>query len=420
MTSDDVKEAYVWIWLPGETSPVVAGRLHYDGDKIQFNYGRSYLDRTSDSNPAIPIYEPELPLKPGLLIPPNGLSMHGCIRDASPDAWGRRVILYRKLGIKSPKADTAELNELTYLLESGSDRIGAIDFQYDPYTYKPRLPTNTNLEELLNSANLIERGLPISPELYEALLRGSSIGGARPKVLIENEGTKYIAKFESTTDHYRVVKAEFIAMRLAFLAGLNVAPVRIVQAANKDVLLIERFDRIFDGKDWTRKLMVSTLTLFGLDEMTARYASYEDFAEIIRSRFTEPKQTLKELYSRLSFNVLCGNTDDHARNHAAFYNGNQLELTPAYDICPQGRIGNEASQAMRIYGTANLSQLKTCLMAAHCFHLSEHEALDIFDHQITVIKQHWDMVCDEAEIGEIDKKFLWGRDFLNPFSLLTE
>ena len=161
-------------------------------------------------------------------------------------------------------------------------------------------------------------------------------------------------------------------------------------------------------------------TKFVFDEMTARYASHKDFVEIIRSRFTEPKQTLKELYSRLSFNVLCGNTDDHARNHAAFYNGNQIELTPAYDICPQGRIRNEASQAMRIYGTANLSQLKTCLMVAHCFHLSEHEALDIFDHQITVIKQHWDMVCDEAEIGEIDKNFLWRRDFLNPFSLLTE
>jgi hypothetical protein len=109
-----------------------------------------------------------------------------------------------------------------------------------------------------------------------------------------------------------------------------------------------RFDRVPKGDGWSRKAMVSALTLFGLDDMMARYASYETFAEIIRHRFTEPKATLTEVFSRLVFNILCGNTDDHARNHAAFWNGKELTLTPAYDICPQGRTGNEASQAMLI------------------------------------------------------------------------
>jgi len=149
-----------------------------------------------------------------------------------------------------------------------------------------------------------------------------------------------VAKFSSNTDLYSIVKAEFIAMRLAAMAGLDVAPVKLVKAANKDVLLIERFDRVPKGKLWTRKAMVSALTLFDLDEMMARYASYETLAEIIRHRFTDPKNTLKELFSRLVFNILCGNTDDHARNHAAFWNGKELTLTPAYDICPQGRTGN--------------------------------------------------------------------------------
>ena len=121
------------------------------------------------------------------------------------------------------------------------------------------------------------------------------------------------------------------------------------------------------------KTFESALTMFGLNDMTARYASYEDFAEIIRHRFTEPKKTLKELYSRLVFNILCGNTDDHARNHAAFWDGKALTLTPAYDICPQGRTGNEASQAMKISGNRNLSQLKSCLGAAHHFLLSKKE-----------------------------------------------
>jgi len=196
-----------------------------------------------------------------------------------------------------------------------------------------------------------------------------------------------------------------------------VATVQLKKAANKDVLLIERFDREKTAAGWSRKAMVSALILFGLDEMAARYASYEDLAEIIRHRFTNPKDTLKELFSRLVFNILCGNTDDHARNHAAFWDGKALTLTPAYDICPQARSGYEASQAMLIAGANNLSQLKTCLATAHNFLLSKDEAHTIFDQLKTVIENHWDEVCDQAQLSEVDKNLLWGRQFLNPFSI---
>jgi len=416
MTSKTEKEAFVWIWLPGETEPVVAGRLEAYNGNILFNYGKSYLDRIGDSNPAIPIYEPELPLKAGLLPLPEGLTMPGCIRDAAPDAWGRRVIINKKLGRKGTNADTAELDELTYLLESGSDRIGALDFQRSPVAYMPRIANDVSMEELIESAERVEKGVPLTPELDQALFHGTSIGGARPKALIQDQGKKYVAKFSSGTDLYNVIKAEFVAMRLAELAGLNVAPVTLTKAANKDVLLIERFDRVPKGDKWERKAMVSALTLLGLDDLMARYASYETLSEIIRHRFTNPKATLKELFSRLVFNILCGNTDDHARNHAAFWDGKALTLTPAYDICPQGRAGNEASQAMLISGSNNLSQLKTCLETAHNFLLSEEEAREIFGNLTAAIEKYWEAVCEEAELNEVDKKLLWRRQFLNAFS----
>jgi len=417
MISSHDKEAYVWIWLPDETEPVVAGRLEADNGNILFNYGKSYLERTRDKKPAIAIYEPELPLKAGVLPLHEGLTMPGCIRDAAPDAWGRRVIINKKLGRKGASTDTGELDELTYLLESGSDRIGALDFQRSPTEYIPRSANNVGMEELIESVERVEKGVPLTPELDQALFHGSSIGGARPKALIQDQGKKYIAKFSSSADLYSVVKAEFIAMRLAALSGLNVAPVKLIKAANKDVLLIERFDRKPKDQGWSRKAMVSALTLFGLDDMMARYASYETFAEIIRHRFTDPKATLEEVFSRLVFNILCGNTDDHARNHAAFWNGKELTLTPAYDICPQGRTGNEASQAMLISGNNNLSQLKSCLETAHNFLLSKIQARAIFEKMISAIKRHWDCVCEEAELSEVDKKLLWSRQFLNPFSI---
>ena len=406
-------EAYVWIWLRGATEPVVAGKLEAQGKYITFNYGKSYLERPE----ALAIYEPELPLQSGILPLLNGLDMPSSIRDAAPDAWGRRVIINRKMGLKGIDTDTAVLDEMTYLLESGSDRIGALDFQHSPKEYIPRSTQNASLEELLESAQRVEKGIPLSPDLDQALFHGSSIGGARPKALIESGTSKYIAKFSASNDTYSVVKAEYLAMRLAALCGLSVAPVKLVQALGKDVLLIERFDRSKIASGWTRKPMVSALTLFGLSDMTARYASYEDFAHMIRVRFIEPKKTLKELFGRVVFNILCGNNDDHARNHAAFWDGKELTLTPAYDICPQARTGNESTQAMKIIGNNGYSQLKTCLMAAHHFLLSEKEAIEIFNTFQENIRNHWDSVCDEASLAEVDKSFFWGRQFLNPFSL---
>ena len=411
------KDAFVWIWLPDATEPVVAGKLEADDQgNVQFNYGKSYLDRINANPPAISIYEPELPLKNGVLPLIDGLTMPGCIRDSAPDAWGRRVIINKKLGRKGKDTDTDALGELTYLLESGSDRIGALDFQRSPTEYVPRSANNVPLEELLQSAARVEQGVPLTPELDQALFHGSSIGGARPKALIEDQGTKYVAKFSSSTDLYSVVKAEYIAMRLAALAGINVAPVKLVQAAQKDILLIERFDREKTAKGWTRKAMVSALTLFGLDDMMARYASYETFAEIIRHRFDDPKETLEELFSRIVFNILCGNTDDHARNHAAFWNGKTLRLTPAYDICPQGRTGSEATQAMLISGDNRLSKFKSCLDAAPHFQLSESEAKAIFEKQRKAIEANWDKVCDEADLSAVDRKLFWKRQFLNTFA----
>ncbi|MCB1875300.1 MAG: type II toxin-antitoxin system HipA family toxin [Chromatiales bacterium] len=413
MNSDGLySEAFVWAWLPGEIRPVVAGKLTAEGGQLIFNYGKSYLAREN----TIALYAPELPLQSGHIPLLPGLSIPGCIRDGSPDAWGRRVIINRRLGLKDARADTAQLDELTYLLESGSDRTGALDFQRSATEYLPRTTGNVTLDELVEAAERVEEGLPLSPELDQALQHGTSIGGARPKAQIEAGDCKYIAKFSSATDLYSVVKAEFIAMRLAASVGLNVARVSLTRSLNKDVLLIERFDRIQTQAGWQRRMMVSALTLLALDEMMARYASYEELAEIVRHRFANAAATLRELFARLVFNILCGNTDDHARNHAAFWDGETLELTPAYDICPQARTGHEASQAMLIAGDNRMSKLSSCLASAANFLLSRKEAIEIVERQIGFIIEHWDSVCDEASLTETDRVFLWRRQFLNPYA----
>ncbi|MHA3916594.1 type II toxin-antitoxin system HipA family toxin [Halovulum sp. GXIMD14793] len=406
-------EAFVWIWLPENAAPVVAGRITQDADRFVFNYGASYLERRD----AIPIYAPELSLRRGIIEPEAGLSMAGCIRDGSPDAWGRRVLINHLVGARASAAEVGKITEISYLLASGSDRIGALDFQASATEYVPRQKSEATYEELIEAASLIEKGVSLTPGLDQALNHGTSIGGARPKALIDRGDRKLIAKFSASGDLYSVVKAEFIAMKLAAACGMDVAPVSMVTAGGKDVLLIERFDRNRAGEEWHRKAMVSALTILGLDEMMARYASYVDLAEIIRHRFNKPKETLRELFGRVCFNVLCGNTDDHARNHAAFWDGKMLTLSPAYDICPQGRTGNEATQAMLIKDENRMSTLVNCLAAAPDFLLTDNEALNIITQQIVTIAGEWDAICALADLNPTDKALFGGRQFLNPYCI---
>ncbi len=412
MTTSDMgteakKTAYVWVWLPGESAPVVAGRLDDRGPVASFTYGRSYLSRPD----AVALYLPELPLKRGEINPISG-RVAGCIADAGPDAWGRRVIEHHRA------REATDVGILGYLLESGSDRIGALDFQDSPDEYRPRVSGQATLADLAEAAERVENGMRLTPALDRALLHGSSVGGARPKALLADRSRPMIAKFSSGADSYPVVKAEYVAMELARRAGLAVAGVDIREVLGKDVLLVDRFDRTPDGG---RRIMVSALTileLHGADAMAGRYATYTDLAFHVRARFTQADATLRELFSRITFNILVGNTDDHARNHAAFWNGDELTLTAAYDICPQARTGGEAAQAMA-FGEDNdrMSQVVRCVAHASTYHLSAVEAKEIVDHQIAVINDEWTEACDRAALSAVDRERLWGRQFLNPYAL---
>jgi serine/threonine-protein kinase HipA len=411
-TLEDSPQAYVWIWLPTETEPVVAGRIQTDGEVTTFIYGQTYLQRPN----AISIYNKELPLEKGAIAPLAGLQIAGAIRDAAPDAWGRRVILNRKFGKQILGEVEDPLTEINYLLESGSDRIGALDFQASATTYVPRANTNATLEELLTSADRVDQGIALTPELDQAIHHGSSIGGARPKALIDDGQKKFIAKFSSTSDTYDVVKTEFVAMRLAELSGIYVAPVHLKRASGKDVLLIERFDRIKKQTGYERVALVSALTLLELNEMVARHASYQDLAEIVRTRFSKPKEALHELYKRLIFNVLIGNNDDHARNHAALWDGTSLTLSPAYDLCPQKRSGRESNQAMYIFEQDRTSRLQPCLLASKSFLVSTEQAIQITEEIIKSITKNFDQVCKEGRVSEVDQALMKRTQFLTDYA----
>lgn len=402
MTSERV---YVWTWLPGSEEPVVAGAVEAQGEQFPFVYARTYLARPD----AISLYGPELPLRSGSIAPRNRLPLAGALRDASPDGWGRTVIDDRLEAGKRP------LTELDYMLHSGSSRLGALDYQARPDEYVPR-NTSASLDELHEAADRLEAGLPLSTELDRALVHGTGIGGARPKAtIVDGAGIEYVAKFSSSSDRtFEVVNAEAAALALARRAGLRVPDSRIVSSLGEDVLLVRRFDR--DGRRRTH--VVSALTMSGESELTARYVSYPGVLDVLRALGKRGDDPGRELFERIAFNIAISNSDDHARNHAAFWDGDHLTLTPAYDLAPGNRSGETATQAMAWSRdgdrTSNFSAL---IGASQTYGLDRREARASIDRVIDAIEDGFVDAADEARVPQKDRRLLRDHLFLNPGAL---
>lgn len=402
------QDAYVWIWLPGAAEPVICGRVAGSGNVPEaihrFIYGRSYRELEG----AIPLAPHVLPLRAGEQLSRRGL--HGVLRDAAPDAWGRRVLTYC-LQMAVARAE-AELTEIDYLL-AGTSGPGALHFQTAGNAYQPKPHGTVTIEQLLSAAEAVEQNAPLPPELEQALLHGTSIGGARPKASMEDENHHpVIAKFSSTTDIHPMVCLEALGLSLARAAGIETVASRLVTVLNKDVLLIKRFD--CETGRAQRRHFFSILTALELDEMEARYASYADLADYLRRYAEAPSEQCRALFRRMMFNIMIGNTDDHARNHALFWDGRFVRLTPAYDICVMPRIGLEASQAMEIGAQGKHATLGNALSVCGRFGLSETGATEIADEMESAIRDHWQAGCAEAKISDQLANQLWERVVLSP------
>ena len=397
-------EAFVWLWPPGATAPVVCGIVQQAGVQHRFAYASSYLERPD----AVSLYEPELPLHPGWIEPPAGLTIAGTLRDAGPDAWGQRVIIEDLYG-DPDRVDPGDVDQITYFLSSGSNRIGALDFQSSSEEYiercrhgHPRRTPSSGEGSLRGSRPGTRRCVSTGPR---------DVGGrSPPKLTIIDEDTSYVAKLSVSTDPYPVVKAEAVGLELARRVGIDVPASSITRSLGHDVLLVERFDRPGAGR---RRLMVSGLTMLGLDEMAARYATYPDLLDVLRRRGSDPRVG-ERLFERIVFNIAIGNNDDHARNHAAFWDGAELTLTPAYDLCPQARSGETSGQAMAIDRKGvRESSMRACVDAATST-ASIEPMRSTRPSQIDTIAEVWDDVADGCRLTAAERNFLRGRQILNP------
>jgi serine/threonine-protein kinase HipA len=395
----------------GQTDPgfVPAGQLNLteQGSQVlasEFAYGGRYLDRPEafEVDPVSLGLADKAAVRMQFLQPAAGLSEFGGIRDAAPDAWGRRVIEARL------RAPVNSLPESTYLLQAGSDRVGALDVRNA--LGSPGLagagPIHT-LEHILQAAELVQAGLPIPVHLMDVLGAGPTAGGARPKASVrDNDGSLWLAKFPSNGDGFDMARAELCTLELARRCGIVVPALRHLDVGGRSVLLVQRFDRywvspwaaalapqgllhqvpIVPGAQEHRLPFVSGLTLVGCPEAESPLKGYADLAHAMR-RYLHPtciEPDIESLFARMVFNIFVSNDDDHLRNHG-FVRDPRLggwRLSPLYDVVPRPGVARDRFLHLQVGAQGKAATLDNAMTYYAAFFGRR-------DLAIAVVRQVW-------------------------------
>ncbi|HKY40909.1 MAG TPA: HipA domain-containing protein [Polyangiaceae bacterium] len=297
------------------------------GERVSFRYAEQWL--VSPERFAI---DPELFLDPRTTTPARG-GLFGALSDCAPDRWGRQLMQRReRRAAEAAGRAVRTLSELDYLLGvSDESRLGALRFRVrgSYVAADGGVPPLVRLGALLDAAGRIERDEDAEEDLALLVAPGSSLGGARPKAsILDQRGRLSIAKFPREGDEYSVERWEWVALKLAQAAGIQIPDVELVGVAGREVLLSRRFDRV--GRE--RVHFASALTLLGLRD--GDRASYPEIAEILQRDGSQPRADCEQLFRRMVFNIVIANVDDHLRNHGFLRQRQGWTLSPAFDLNP--------------------------------------------------------------------------------------
>lgn len=388
-----------YVFIDGlEDNPVICGffKLNTQTGRGEFNYGKSYLAR-ADAFALDPIH---LPLQPGIVSYTANKGVFGVLSDAGADSWGRKLIL--SLHTSKPQ------NELEFLLAGSGYGVGALVFSLSRSASKHKTNKNTLADlTLLNQAkDDLLANKAISNEAKKAFEFGQSMGGARPKTSVQIGSKLYLAKFNRQDDLFNLVRAEHAAMCMAKELGIRSANTQIHETKNGDVLLVERFD-VSNGLPTHHFLSANSLLQkpkVAFSDL-ATYYSYGELAEFIRHHTGEYADDATELYKRMVFNALIGNTDDHSRNHAFLYHfaDKTWRLSPAYDITP---INNSKQHGIGLGDDGRYASIDNLLSQAKRFGLTRAKATKIISQMKGYIQQWPSHFKRFADISDTDIKRL--------------
>ena len=389
-----MKRLYVYADFDWLDEAELMGELTCDtvrgNETYGFSFAREWLAQHGDV-----FFGEDLRNYPGVQYTSPEKDIFSCFSDALPDRWGRTLLNRREQIVASEeKRPVRRLNSFDYLVGIDDEsRMGGFRFseipggKYINCDASLRVPPLANVCELMQAAHEIEASeelhvLPSKRWLMQLLRPGTSLGGARPKATVnDDDGNLAVAKFPSRKDDYDVALWEHFCHVMGRKAGINVADTHVVSGGQYNILLSKRFDRTGAGR---RKHFASALTLLGLNDgdNASTGCGYTDIVDFIVRCGCDVKNNLEELYRRVAFNIIVGNSDDHFRNHGFILTQKGWELSPAYDINPT--LYEEHS--LLINRETNKSDLDILLKSAGEYMLSADVAARIIAEVKTSMK----------------------------------
>lgn len=403
-----------WDGLP---VPLRLGLLH-----AQRGAGREIFEFAFDTaalaHPAVQSvqFDPRLGVFEGRQHPPQGHETFGVFADASPDRWGR-LLMRRRLEREQRAgqvSQTVRLRESDYLLGvHDAFRVGALRFRLDDAgdfldnRHGIAAPPFIQLRELEAASLALERDEDNTAAAGGDWLRmliapGGSLGGARPKAsVVDPNGHLWIAKFPSVRDEHDVGAWEMVVQTLARGCGLQVPDSLVRRFANPhQTFLVRRFDRTSKGR---RLHFASAMTLTGHKDGDdgSTGVSYLEIARVLIDQGAQTAVDLRELWSRMLFNLLVSNTDDHLRNHGFILEpGKGWRLSPAYDMNP---VPDSHGLKLNISAADNALDLDLVRSVAPYFRVNVKDANEIIEHSQAVVRQ-WSKIAQSLGISVREQK----------------
>lgn len=396
-------KAIVFIELGGKPAPAGVVQIMEEGrwSRATFAYGRRYLDRPD----AVAIDPVMLPLDGKSRETPPDYALFNGLRDAAPDAWGRKLIdryILRRFGRAAGEAE--------YLLASQhGTRIGALLFGPTPAAPGqvldfdlPDVATDLgSLETLQRQVDAVQSEEDLPETITNLVAPGSDLGGARPKATVTIDGFPWLVKFGLEHDRLPMACVEAGCLDLAEMCGIDTCERDVVEIAGRPALLLKRFDReLADDGAMRRRHMISSLTLLGAHESDHGASGYADIYDALR-RHGAPGDHGETIYKRMLLNVFTGNTDDHYRNHAFLLSSDGYRPSPLYDVTPTLQAGATRHLFLHLgkAGAGREATLEAAVAGAASLGLQRDRAVSIANEMSEVVGSSWRGVMVRRGVG---------------------
>ena len=386
------------LYLPEASQPTPAALLKVERQGVvesgTLSYGRQYQQNHNfrfHPDPALSQainYLPVKRIRDGGALPPY-------LKDSLPDAWGRLVLAAAHQG--------AALDDYQMLSCTNQHRIGALVVIHDEPLSSAEMP-KLSLAALYEMAMAIQYGLDVPLDIRRLLTQGGSLGGARPKASITDQGELWLAKFPLREDPFNIELAEAGAMALAQRCNIQTAEFRCVEINHRTIFMIKRFDRVTSPAGEQRIHFLSAAGLLNV-AYESGLGSYVELAQAITRFGANPKEDCQELFRRMVFNILIDNTDDHIKNHGFLHVGdNKYRLAPVYDVHPQGT--HLQYMGMPLVNENASPSLEQLLAEVHHFHYQSNEAINVVRELITTVSQQWRAELTDAGMSDADLRYI--------------